>query len=734
MSSNTRLRRQLLAAFAGAGASLAGLTGHAQEETDLVQEPVIVSGKYLADTLDSAKQTQPLSETAQTISVIPDQVLLEQGRRTLRDALRNVTGISIQAGEGNPPAGDALKIRGDSARDSIYVDGARDVGNYFRDPFNAEQVEITKGASSAIAGRGNVGGTVNIVTRRPMLDAGSAAEISVGTDNFYRGTLDYNTVLSEANGLAFRLNAMLHSADEPGRDVVKNERWAVNPVIAYGLGSDTEISLGYLHLVQDEVPDYGLPNARNRTLAGSGFEGRVAPVSRENFYGYSTDYRDVTADVATVRLDHSFSEMASLRSQLRYGKTDNDSVSSAPRFVGNVTTLDAATQAVGNRKPRNQEDTILISQTDLTLDFATGAFAHKMVLGAEFAQETVENHRRLDANGPNTNLFDPVLLAAAPIPFNGTSVELTTDTLAFYALDNIEIAPRWEVNLGLRYEEVDSRVESFDRSGTAPGFVIDLSEKDEVVTGSASLVFKPVEGSSLYVAYGTGFEPSGRIDIVQVAGGNNNVPTTPAAFNVDPEESESWELGAKYDALGGALSLAAAVFQTEKTNMRTPGVNPGDPPVVLDGQAEIQGLELSVTGQVTPQWNVFAGYTYLDGEVKQSNIAYEVGQKLDNAPENSFNLWTAYDVTSRLRVGGGVQFVDERTSNISQSATTGNFVITAPSYTVGDVFAAYALTDSLMLRANIYNVTDEFYFQSFASGQSIPAPARSAVLSLEVKF
>jgi catecholate siderophore receptor len=722
-----------MAAFA-ASASIAILPAQAQEETDLVQEPVIVSGKYQAETLASAKQTQPLVETAQTLQVIPDQVLLEQGRRTLRDTLRNVTGISIQAGEGNPPAGDALKIRGDSARDSIYVDGARDVGNYFRDPFNAEQVEITKGVSSVVAGRGNVGGTINIVTRRPRMDAGSSAEISVGTDNFYRGTVDYNTVLSEANGVAFRLNALVHSADEPGRDVVKNERWAINPVIAYGLGSGTEISLGHLHLVQDEVPDYGLPNARNRSLQGSGFEGRVAPVRRENFYGYSTDYRDVTADITTLRLDHRFSDMASLRSQLRYGRTTNDSVSSAPRFVGNVTTLDATTQAVGNRKPRDQEDTILISQTDLTLDFATGAFQHTLVTGFEVAQETIENRRRLDANGPNTNLFNPILQPAAPIAYNGTRVELTTDTLAFYVFDNIEIAPRWEVNLGLRFDEVESRVQSFDASGTLPAFVVDLTETDEVVSGSASLVFKPVDNSSLYVAYGKGFEPSGRIDIVQVAGGNNNPPTTAAQFNVDPEESETWEIGAKYDAFGGALSLAAALFQTEKTNMRTPGVNPGDPPVVLDGKAEVQGFEASVTGQLTPHWNVFAGYTYLDGEVKESNIAFEVGQKLDNTPEHSFNVWTAYDITPRLRVGGGVQFVDERTSNIAQSATTGNFVITAPSYTVGDVFAAYALTDSLTLRANVYNVTDEFYFQSFASGQSIPAPARSAVLSLEVKF
>jgi catecholate siderophore receptor len=736
MSHPTRLRQKLLSAFATASMTAILPAGQvlAQEETDLVQERIVVPGSYQPNGLSSAKQTQPLVETPQTITIVPDQLLLEQGRRTLRDSLRNVTGISIQAGEGNPPAGDALKIRGNSARDSLYVDGIRDVGNYFRDPFNAHQVEVTKGPASVLAGRGNPGGTVNIVTRRPSLTAGSAAEISAGTDSFYRGVLDYNTVIDPDRGLALRINAMAHSADEPGRDVVKNERWAINPVIGYGLGTDTEITLGHLHIQFDEIPDNGLPNARNRSLAGSGFEGRVAPVSRSNFYGYSTDYRDIRVDVTTLRVDHQLTGDVSLRSQTRYGHNTQDSVTSSPRFVGNVTTLDPTTQAVGNQKPRDEANTILITQNDLTSRFSTGPITHTLVTGFELSRELVSNRRRLDVNGPPTNLFDPVLQAAAPIAYNGTSVKIRTDVAALYILDNIEISPQWEINLALRYDELESRVRGLDSSGNFPGFVTDLTRKDSELSGSAALVYKPVANSSVYLAYGTGFEASGRIEIVQPAGGNNNPPTTPAQFNVDPERNRSWELGAKYDALNGALSLATAIFRIEKTNARTPGVNPGDPPVVLDGEQRIDGFEMSAAGAITPDWNIFAGYTYLNGEVTKSNVPFEIGQRLDNTPEHSLNLWSSYDVTPRLRVGGGLQFVDERTSNIPSSATAGNIVITSPSYTVGDLFASYALTDKASLRLNVYNVTDEFYFLSFQSAQSIPAPARSAVLSLEVKF
>lgn len=737
MTTTLTSRQCLMATMAAVGAStLAGLAtpALAQEQrpaADLGE--IVVTGRYDVETLSSPKQTQPLVETPQTVLVIPDQLLQEQGRRTLRDTLRNVTSISIQAGEGNPPAGDALKIRGFSARDDILVDGARDVGSYFRDPFNAERVEVTKGPSSVQSGRGNVGGTINIVTRQPTLTPGGEVEFSVGTDDFYRATVDQNIVLDADRGTALRLNLLAHSADEPGRDQVKNERWAINPSIAFGLGTPTTVVLNHLHMVQDDVPDYGIPNARNRTLQGSGFEGQVAPVDRSNFYGYSTDYRDTTADITTARVDHAFSDGASIRSQLRYGRTQVEAEASAPRFVGNVTTLNGTTQAVGNRKPRNQTDTILISQTDVTLDFATGGLVHTLVAGVEVSRETLDNDRRLDANGPAFNLFDPVL---QPAPFsrpNGTRVEIETDVASAYLFDNIEITPQVEVNLGLRYDTVDTRVQSFDATGTLPGFVVDLAAEDSNLSYSASLVYKPIANASLYLAYGTGFETSGRVDIVQPAGGNNNPPTTAALFDVDPEESEAWELGAKYDAFEGRLALAAALFRTDKINARTPGLNPGDPAIVLDGEQRIDGFEVSVVGAITDRWDVFAGYSRLDGEITRSNNPIEQGARLDNTPENSVSLWTAYDVTSKLRLGGGLQHVAERISDVSTSAT-GNFAITAPAFTTVDLFATYQLSDRVAARLNVYNVGDELYYQSFSSAQSIPAAARAAHLSLRLSF
>ncbi|MCR5870715.1 MULTISPECIES: TonB-dependent receptor [unclassified Sphingomonas] len=726
------IRNTLIGALVS-GASLAGTPASAQG-SDPVENEVVVTGKYLADRLSTPQHTQPLVDTPQTITVVEDDLMAEQGRRTLRDAMRNITGISFQAGEGNPPGGsDAFNVRGFSARDDVFVDGIRDPGNYFRDPFYAERIEVTKGPASAFAGRGNVGGTVNIVTRQPVLAGRISGELGVGTDNFFRGTFDVNQVVDEAAGIAVRLTAMGHSADEPGRDHVFNRRWAVAPSIGFGLDGDTSFIVNYLHLEQNDRPDAGLPNGRNPSLAGSGFEGRVAPVHRTNFYGYSTDYRTVATDSVTGRFEHRFSDSVTIRNTTRFARVHNDQLISSPRFVGSVTTLGPATQAVGNRKPRDQVDRLFINQTSLTAKFATGGIDHTLVIGGELVDESNENRRRLDANGPVTNLFDPVLQAAAPIAYNGTRARTDVTTQSLYIFDTIELGEQWNIVAGVRHDWVKTRARGIDDSGTAPGFVVDFTRSDSEWSGNAALVFKPSSNSSIYVAYGTAFEPGSGAEVVQLAGGNNNAPVTAANFFVDPETSRAWEAGAKIDLMQDTLQLSGAVFQITRDNARTPGINPGDPAVVLDGEQRVSGFELQAVGRVTSKWNLFAGYSYLDGKVTRSNRPFEVGQRLDGTPEHSASIWTSYALATGFVIGGGAQHVSSRTSNIRPTATS-DFVIVTPSYTVFDAFAEYDITDRIGLRANVYNIGDESYFYSFASGQSIPAAGRSATLTLTFKY
>ncbi|MGQ0659473.1 TonB-dependent receptor [Sphingosinicella sp.] len=694
-------------------------------------DDIVVRGYRPSEEGLSAPQSAlPLLDTPRTITVVEDELLEEQGQRTLRDSLRNITGISIQAGEGNPPGGgDAFSVRGFSARDDVLRDGMRDVGNYFRDPFNNQRIEVTKGPASAFAGRGNVGGTVNLISRYPVLDDGATVELTAGTHDLYRAALDSNFILSSELGAAIRFNAMANSNDVPGRDYTRNRRWAINPAVAIGIDTGTELSLHWLHLEQDDIPDYGIPNGRQLSLAGTAFAGRPLPVRRSNYYGYSNDYADVAADVVTLRLDHQFSDVLSLRSQSRYGRASNDSVIHGPVVSGAPTTIDATTTVFGRAKMRDQVDQLWINQTNLTWAFGSQTIWHTLVGGFEISRETAENRRRLDANGPVRNLFDPPLQAAPVIPFNGTRARQDTDTLAFYLFDTIEIGERFRVLAGLRFDDVETRVRGFDDTGLFPGFVTDLSVSDSNWSYNLGLVYKPTPGSSLYVAYGTSFEPSGRVEVVQLAGGNNNPPVTAFALGVDPERSEAWELGGRIELLGGRATLSAALFRIDRANVRTTGSGPADPAIALDGAQRSEGFEMQLVGELLPGWNLLFGYSWLDGEIRRSSIPGETGRRLDNLPRHSLNLWTSYRVTPQLLVGGGIQHVGSR--NIGRP---GFLLVTVPAYTTADLFAEYRLSGRARVRVNVFNITNEYYFQSFWQDYAIPAPARSTSATLILDF
>ena len=176
----------------------------------------------------STRFTRSILDTAQTINVIPKNLIEERSATTLRDVLRNVSGISMQAGEGGTPAGDQLSIRGHSARTDIFVDNVRDFGGYTRDPFNLEQVEVVKGPSSDYSGRGSTGGSINLVSKAPTLENSANSNIGIGSDNYGRVSLDINRALQ--GNTAGRLNMMYHAQDTAGRDEVNTSRWGIGTV------------------------------------------------------------------------------------------------------------------------------------------------------------------------------------------------------------------------------------------------------------------------------------------------------------------------------------------------------------------------------------------------------------------------------------------------------------------------------------------------------------------------
>ena len=263
-------------------------------------------------TISSPKYIGQLRDLPQTITVITQEVIEEQGATTLRDVLRNVPGLTLTAGEGGTPAGDNLTLRGFSARNDVFIDGVRDLSPQARDPFNLEQVEVVKGPSSAYSGRGSTGGTINLVSKSPNVAPLYGFTLNLGTDRTKRVTADVNVPL-ERVGLgkrtALRLNFLAHESGVAGRDVVENQRWGIAPSLAFGLGTKNRLTLSYFKLKQDNISDYGIPwvPVTNNVLVE--FRDEPAPVPRDTFYGLKNrDFEKLNSDLATVKFERDFSD------------------------------------------------------------------------------------------------------------------------------------------------------------------------------------------------------------------------------------------------------------------------------------------------------------------------------------------------------------------------------------------------------------------------------------------
>lgn len=551
-------------------------------------------------------------------------------------------------------------------------------------------------------------------TKMGNLQNSNVETLTVGTDNLYRGTVDVNQSFNDHS--AFRFNGMFHTADTPGRGgVVDQERWGLAGSLAFGLGTDTRLFVNYQHVTEDNIPEYGIPwvpvNATNPAFQDS--LGGVPPVSWDNFYGReNTDFEDVTNDTFSVILEHDFTDKIKLRNLSRFGRTYRFNAITAPRFTSSNNASNVLNQQINRQlQMRKMTHEVWSNQTNLTAEFNTWAVKHALVTGVEFAFER-QNNANAAAVTSITDIFDPTpsdgQTTTPQMPGYGES---HVDTISAYVFDTITLVKWLEINGGLRFDHVESE-------SRAAGGGTGLTRQDDLLSYKAGVVFKPVEYGSIYFGYGTSFNPS-------VEGGTGLALNQNLA-NLSPEENTSYELGTKWDLMNERLSLTAALFRTEKTNARTTDLGGNQ---VLAGDQIVEGAEIGIAGQLTKQWNVFAGYAFMMSEISSSGNVNEVSQSLGNTPEHSANLWTTYNMfDDKLQVGGGFQFVGDRFNGNAGGARI------APAYWTVDATVAYKFTEKFSLRLNIYNLTDERYVASVGGGHFIPGAGRSAALTASFKF
>ncbi|WP_035883614.1 MULTISPECIES: TonB-dependent receptor [Cupriavidus] len=677
--------------------------------------------------LPSYKFVAPLLDTPRSVTVIPEEVIKQTNATTFAEALKTVPGVTFLGGDAAAnPSADRPVIRGFESRNSIFVDGMRDSGVQNRETFAVEQISVVKGPDSVYAGRGAVGGSIDIVTKMPRLDDFTNASLGLGTEAYKRATVDMNRKINDET--AVRLNVMGYDANQPGRNNVYSKRWGVSPSVAFGLNSPTTVYVSYYHLNSYDMPDFSVPF---RSTGGT--PGANSGIERSQFYGLNNrDYRRGQTDTGEIRVEHRLDENWKLRNTTMFGRSTLDYVATNPQFLStnpNILQLQAKSGKYATNSVANQ--------TEVSGKATLFGLEHSLSAGMEFSWErsTYEGYLVSDSAGNNIRSGGPCTVAYNCTPiggwdsnapwtgsivlngdkgFPGAPTYTHTNVASAYLFDSIKLSERWLFNAGTRFDR-------FDVSSTQAG-APDLNNISNLFSYQLGLVFKPVQTVSLYASYGTSANPPGANS--GLGGGTDQITATNQ--NLSPERSRNIEVGAKWDVLDRRLSLTSALFQTDKTNAR---VSDGLGGTVNAGSQRVRGAELGFAGNLTNQWRVFGGYSYLDAITTDAGPANPTasGLPMVMVPKHNFVLWTYYDVLPKLSIGGGATF-----SSLTYASVTATTRKWTPGYARFDAVATYRLDKTMDLQLNLQNIFDKKYYSSAYPIYATWAPGRSAVLTLNV--
>jgi catecholate siderophore receptor len=738
-------------------------TASASNEVSTVK----IDAKRVADP-SSSKFTAPLVDTPKSVTVIPSRIIEQTAATSLTDILRTSPGITFGAGEGGQPLADRPFIRGQSSANNIFVDGVRDTGGQTREIFNLEQVEVVKGPDSAYSGRGSGGGSINLSSKSPKAETFARSSVGVGTDEYIRATADMNYAFND--NVAVRLNVLGTQGNTPGRKAVDFSRWGVAPSLAVGLNGDTQLTLSYYHLDTDQTPDYGIPlltkTTEPRTASG------ILNVDPRSFYGIkSRDFQKTKADIATFAIDHKINDDLGVRQVVRYSKSVNDYLVTNPGDGGAAQFVNGQWWMKRGTKSRWNPTETVAAVTDLHGKKVFGGLEHSFDIGIELSRE--ENLNAAYAPFATSASACPTgfAITAATItsvgggdctlvykpnandPWTGTinrgpSSRNLAKTAAIYGFDTIKFGDKILLNLGLRHDSYDSS--GYDLTTTNANGVFTTtaitprSGSWDFTNYQAGLVYKPTTSSSLYISYGTSSTPPG------ISGGDQNSNTSTgtgvlATTQLVPEDSESFEAGAKANVFHDTLALSAAVFKTTRRNAQIL-VGPGANDFAQVGEVEVKGFELGFSGNVTPKWQVFGGYTFMDSELVKGAVTIPTtggppivniaqGDQLANTPKHSFSSFTTYRITRAISLGGGAYYVSKSFGGNQGGAGGGANKVYAPSYTRYDAFASWAINKKVDLQLNVQNLTDKRYIaRTNGVHHADPAPGRQAILTFNVKY
>jgi catecholate siderophore receptor len=665
-----------------------------------------------ATTTRVGKTVQDPQDIPQAVTTVTKTMMDEQQVGTLREALRNVSGLSFNAAEGGR-SGDNFNLRSFYTFGDVYLDGIRDTAQYNRETFNLEQVDVLRGAAAMLFGRGQAGGVINQVSKTPMRYDQYNFTASVGTDNYREATADLNKAFSADT--QFRVNLM--QRDEGS--------WRVNPTtgteaefhrkgIAFSLAlnqdSNNKFWLNQYYAETNDNPDYGI-NFDAATRA----PGKFLPPS--TFFNGDLNFDESTTSFTTLVNEYTFSADSQLRTQIRHAHYERSYWAKTP----NLTTPPNAAGGIGGNQVRATDYETFTIQSDFTTKLQAFGMKHEVLTGAEYFWENSHRRGLQNFGTAGTPIYLPYQEGT------GASTDFESNSYAFYVQDTFEFMPKWKGTLGIRRDQLDADFSS----ATSP----QLSYGEN--SYRAALSFQPTPARHYYISWSDTFSPTADLYQLTVA-------------PLPPERSNVTEIGSKW--LVGDLSLRAAIYHAVKKWERNADLEATA--AVLTNKRTANGLELEAAGRINDRWEVFSGFSYIDSEINdvatnvnattgaitRGNPGY-IGQKARNTPEFTFNLWTTYKVAGPWKIGGGMEYKDERQAFNPSGAgavPTLNGVYypnTAPSYTRFDALVAYE-QPKWAVRLNIKNLFDKIYYDSVYDngGFTVPGTRRQAILTTELKF
>ena len=697
-------------------AALACVAGPALAESASSVSEVVVTGQRQA----YRGQFTP-EETPQSLVVISQRILQDNNITGLTEALDLNAGVARQNNFGG--LWDAYAVRGFAGDENLpsgYLVNGFNGGRGFggpRDVAGVERIEILKGPNAALFGRGEPGGTVNIVTRKARFgETGGEVSASLGAFNARRAEADVNLAAGEVVGA--RLIGFYEEA-ESFRRTVNTERYGFLPSFGFRLGEDTTVTYD-LEITRQKAPfDRGVP----------AIGGVLGKVDRRTFLGEPGD-GPIKADATGQQLEiqHDFSPAWSLLLGAGFRTTSLSGFSTEAELAASRQKLNVDGKSLSRqRRFRDYEADHGALRAEVSGDFQALGVRHRLLVGADF--DRFENSQLFlrfrpaavsgNPSDQAANVIDVLnpVYGRFPLPAPGPQTNRldVQEAAGLYLQDQISLSYALQIRLGVRYD--DFSLESVNR---ATG--VSQSRSESRLSPQVGLVWTATPSLSLFAAYGEGFR--------------SNIGATAKGEIFDPEVSRAFEAGLRFTLLEGDLSGTLAYFSMRKSQVLA--ADPANPGFSLPiGKAGSQGVEFDLNGRLPGGVEALLSYAYVEAEARSDvldpNFSLQIrkGDRLINVPRHSLNAQLARDFDlgeTEVRLGAGVQHVGER---LGETATK----FELPAYTLVRLFGAWRATERVEVFGEVQNLFDETYYtNSFATLWVQPGAPRTGSVGVRLRF